>query len=128
MRAHSLNPERHAGADGTRRLLAAVACVGVVALGVRLDAIATPARAAPTDCPPGLSPEACAPPGAVAGLFALGEPLPGGTAVERVADPASLGLPPPPRGQFYARVHGDLLLVAERNRRVVASVAHLGTR
>lgn len=114
--------------DTMAGLFAVVACVGAVALGVRIVDLATAADAAPLECPVGLPPEACVPPGAVAGLFDMGEPLPPDLAVERVEHPERLGLAPPPAGHYYAWVRSDLLLVAAESRRVVASAAHLGTR
>lgn len=79
------------------------------------------AAAGPKNCPPGLAKKnnGCLPPGQAKKRYTVGEPLP--SDIEIVLVPDS-GLPPAGPGRIYARVDGDLLLIAEATRKVIEAV------
>lgn len=78
-------------------------------------------------CPPGLAKKnnGCLPPGQAKKLWAIGQPLPAGLAYYPL--PAALlgQLTPAPAGYQYARVGGDILMLAVGTGMVVAALADL---
>jgi hypothetical protein len=86
--------------------------------------IAAPAMAQPGHCPPGLAKKnnGCMPPGLAKKRYAIGERLPDGVRYVPVYDHGRYGLRDPAEGLIYARVDGDLLLIAEATKRVIDAV------
>ncbi|WP_417515975.1 hypothetical protein [Minwuia sp.] len=78
----------------------------------------------PKNCPPGLAKKnnGCLPPGLAKKRYAIGQPVPDDVRIIYVPADQYPDLPRPRDGHIYARVDGDLLLIAEATRRVVDAV------
>jgi Ni/Co efflux regulator RcnB len=79
-------------------------------------------------CPPGLAKKrnGCMPPGQAKKEWAVGSPLPPAVVSEPVPTELAERLGLPPAGHAYARVAGDILMVAEGTRTVVDAITNLG--
>jgi Ni/Co efflux regulator RcnB len=79
-------------------------------------------------CPPGLAKKnnGCMPPGQA--KWERGRPLPREVVYYDVPQPILVQLPPPPRGDRYVRVGGDILLIAIGTRMVIDGMQGLSGR
>lgn len=96
---------------------------GVIAM-MAAPLVTAPAMAQPGHCPPGLAKKdnGCMPPGLAKKRYTIGERLPYGVRYVPVHDHGRYGLRDPAEGLIYARVDGDLLLMAEATKRVIDAV------
>lgn len=87
------------------------------------------APAAKGKCPPGLAKKnnGCLPPGQ-AKKWAVGQPLPPNIVYYDLPRDLVVRLPPPPLGQRYVRVAGDILLIATGTSMVLDGIQDLGRR
>ena len=76
-------------------------------------------------CPPGLAKKnnGCMPPGQIS--LVVGQPVPRGVTLYSVPQPVLIQLPPQPYGYRYARIGGDIALIARSNNLIVDIVVAL---
>jgi len=86
-----------------------------------LAAVPGSAIAGPKKCPPGLAKKgSCVPPG-LRKRWAPGEQIPS-TVVYRRVYYTEYDLPRPERGYFYAKIGGDVYLLAEATKKVIEAI------
>ena len=98
--------------------------MSTVVAAIAAPMIAAPAMAQPPHCPPGLAKKhnGCLPPGQAKKRYTIGQRLPDDVRYVPVRDYERYGLRHPADGLIYARVDGDLLLMAEATKRVIDAV------
>jgi nickel/cobalt transporter regulator len=99
-------------------IIGATLLVALSALSVATTPL--PASAGPKFCPPGLAKKGCIPPGQRK-KWARGDYIPHDVRYYRIHHDEYY-LPRPREGEFYARIGGDIYLLAEATKRVIEAI------